>query len=348
MQFDHTAWKISAAALIIGCCSFYAYCLPEGENVVAGSASFDRSQADTLAVTTASDRLIVDYNSFNIAAQETVRFQQPGPQSIALNRVTGADPSAIFGTLTANGQIFLVNPNGILFASGSHVDVAGMVASTMDIANEDFLAGRYVFTRTGDPAYIINQGSLNAAGGYVCLLAQGVDNRAAIQADLGTVVLAAGEKVTLALEDANAISVVVDEAVSQEVFGPDGAKMRSAVSNGGTIQAAGGKVILTAKVLNKVFDQAINNTGLINVGSLVEHEGVVELLAEGAGIVNAVSGQIRADSTLATVQAGSVLLQADTILQQGLISANSLEDADAGSVTLISQSSTILDEASRT
>ncbi len=328
MKVVHAAWKISAAALIIGCCSFFAYALPEGETVVAGSASFDRSQADTLAISTASDKLIVDYNSFNIASRETVRFMQPGPQSIALNRVTGGDPSAIFGTLTANGQIFLVNPNGILFAPGSHVDVAGMVASTMDISNQDFLAGRYVFSRTGSQAGIVNQGSLTANGGYVCLLAQGVDNRAAIQADLGTVVLAAGEKVTLALEDASVISVVVDEAVSQEVFGPDGARMPSAVSNSGTIQAAGGKVILTAKVLNKVFDHAINNTGLINVGSLVEREGVIELVAEGAGIVNAAAGQIRADAAIAGVQAGSVLLQAETILQQGLISANSLEDAD--------------------
>ncbi|HOW43421.1 MAG TPA: filamentous hemagglutinin N-terminal domain-containing protein [Candidatus Omnitrophota bacterium] len=365
----HVRILIAATSILLSCCSF-VYALPEGENVVAGSATFDRSQADSLTVTTPSDKLIVDYNSFNIAAQEAVRFAQPSASAVALNRVVGGDPSSILGSLSANGKVFLINPNGIVFGPGSQVDVAGLVASTLNISNEDFLKGNYVFSKAGKAGYIINQGTITAqAGGYVCLLGHAVDNRMVIQADLGTVVLASGEKMTLSLEDSNAISVAIDQAVQEELFGPDGRRIDSAVKNSGTILAQGGKVILTAKVLNRVFDYAINNTGLVKVTSLVEKDGVIELVAEGApvvnsgtleaaqvhikvsdaGITNAPEGRIVADALSATSpDGGKIALEAATILQQGIISANALEQGTAGEISIVSDTLTVLDENSVT
>ncbi|HQJ15843.1 MAG TPA: filamentous hemagglutinin N-terminal domain-containing protein [Candidatus Omnitrophota bacterium] len=346
-----------------------AFALPEGESVVSGSATFDRSASNTLNVNTPSERLIVNYNSFSIAQPETVSFQQPSASSIVLNRVVGVDPSAIMGTLNANGRVFIVNPNGVIFGPNSRVDVAGLVASSLNISNDDFLNGKHVFTKSGKNGYVINEGTINARGGYVCLLGGAVDNRMMIQAELGTVVLAAGEKITVSLEDQNAISVVVDEAVQSEVFGPGGVKMTSAVKNSGSILAEGGKVMLTAKVLNRVFDHAINNTGLVKVTSLVEREGVIELVAEGAPIVN--SGTLEADRiyikgsnadfvntpeariianavAAASPDGGKIAIEATSVLQQGLICANALEQGAAGEIIIVSEGTATFDSSSCT
>jgi len=368
MRSDARTSCLLTAAITFLFIPFIAFALPEGETVVSGSAAFDRSVSNTLNVNTPSERLIVNYNSFSIAQPETVSFQQPSASAIVLNRVVGVDPSAIMGTLNANGRVFIVNPNGVIFGPNSRVDVAGLVASSLNISNDDFLNGNFVFRNRAN-GYVINEGTINARGGYVCLLGGAVDNRMMIQAELGTVVLAAGEKITVSLEDQNAISVVVDEAVQSEVFGPDGEKMTSAVKNSGTILAEGGKVMLTAKVLNRVFDHAINNTGLVKVTSLVERDGVIELVAEGAPIVN--SGTLEADRidikgsnadfvntpeariianavAAASPDGGKIAIEATSVLQQGLISANSLEQGTAGEIIIVSEGTATFDSSSCT
>lgn len=343
------------------------YSLPEGESVVSGSATFDRSTASSLSITTFSDKLIVNYNSFSIASQETVNFIQPSSSSIALNRVVGVDPSSIMGTLTANGRIFLVNPNGVIFGPNSYVDVAALVASTLNITDEDFLNSSYNFFKDGESSYILNQGNLIIRnGGYVCLLASAIENQGAIQANLGSVVLAAGEKMTLALDDLGQISVVIDEPVKQAIFGPDGQRLDSAIKNSGVISANGGKVLLTAKVLNDVFDYAINNSGIIEAKSLVNHNGVIELVTEGAPIIN--TGRIKAGTVEVRVKdsdfintgeiitdgyeglpnGGRISIEAATILHQGKISANAYEEGTAGEIIIISQTSTTVDTDSTT
>ena len=282
--------------------SSHAWALPEGENVTAGTAVFDRSQANTLTVNVSTDRMIANYNSFSIAGAETVNFNQPSSSSIALNRVVGISPSSLMGRLTSNGGIFLVNPNGIVFGPSSVVDTAGLIASTLDISDNDFLNGNYNFFRNGGSAYILNQGNIIIRnGGYVGLLSQGIENQGIIQAELGTVVLASGEKMTLAMDDSADISVVIDDGVRDFVFGPDGEKIDSAIKNSGTISANGGKVLLTAKVLNNVFDYAINNSGIIEAASLTNHNGVVELFAQGADVINTNTGVIEASTIKAEV-----------------------------------------------
>ncbi len=366
MSFRKTNLLIFAILVWLTSPSFI-YALPEGESVVSGSATFDRSAPNTLNVNTPSDKLIVDYNSFNIAQQEAVNFAQPSSSAIALNRVVGIDPSSILGALNANGRIFIVNPNGVLFGPNSRVDVAALVASTLNISNEDFLNGNYNFYKVeGKNGYIINQGYIaSQPGGYICLLSQAVENRGTIQAELGTVVLASGEKMTLALDDLNQISVVIAEPVKEAVFGSDGEKIDSAIKNSGTISANGGKVILTAKVLKDVFDYAINNTGIIEAKSVVNHNGVIELVATGAPIVNSGSliagevkvntdsdfiniGNIITDGNQELPDGGKVTIEAETVLHQGKISANAFERGIAGEIILISQSLTTLDTNSTT
>jgi len=184
------------------------------------------------------------------------------------------DASSIFGTLTATGRLFLINPNGILFGANSHIDTAGLVASSLDISNSDFLAGRYTFV--GQGGSVVNQGYISSPGGFVALLGSTVENSGTIEANLGTVSLASGEAITLGLDAQSLISVVVDEATTENLENKD-----DAVKNTGTIQADGGCVILTAQALDGVFKRAVNNEGIIEANSLINNKGKVYLLAEG-------------------------------------------------------------------
>lgn len=238
------------ALLVIGFPLFKAYALPQGEEVVSGSASFDRHDT-TLDVTT-SDRVIINYDSFSIACPETVNFFQPFTSSVALNRVVGTEPSAIFGALNANGQIFIINPNGILFSPTSQVNVGGLVAPTLSISNQDFLNGQYRFYHEAGRSLssVINEGSLTASsGGSISLLGGAVENKGLIIVNLGRVNLASGEVITLNLDEEGLILAVVDEKVKEEIYDNNNIKIDSGVENSGTISAEGGQVLITAEAV---------------------------------------------------------------------------------------------------
>ena len=143
--------------------------LPTGGQVAAGAASITQS-ASRMDITQSTQKAILNWQSFNIGADAQVNFAQPNASAVALNRVLSSDPSAIYGKLNANGQVFLLNPSGVLFGAGARVDVGGLVASTMKLDDADFMAGNYKFS--GGSGSVINQGQLKAAlGGYIALLA---------------------------------------------------------------------------------------------------------------------------------------------------------------------------------
>ncbi len=118
--------------------------MPQGGEVAAGAADIAKSQAE-MAIHQATENAVINWQSFNIAANERVNIYQPNAQAALLNRVLGGNPSEIFGTLSANGRVFLVNPAGVLFAHGAQVDAGAILASTMNITNADFMAGKYAF-----------------------------------------------------------------------------------------------------------------------------------------------------------------------------------------------------------
>jgi len=346
--------------------------LPQGATTVNGTTNIT-SSGNNMNVT-ASDKAIVSWNSFNIGQASTVNFVQPSSSATVLNRVVGVDPSSIYGTLNANGRVVLVNPNGILFGAGSQVNVNALMASTLDISNSDFIAGKYNFFQNGKPGWIINQGHIHISnGGYVVLLSNAIANSGVIEAPLGHVVLASGQTATvMGLDDNSDISVVINDAVANGVFGPDGQKMGSAIKNSGTIQADGGKVILTAKVLNSVFDYAVNNSGVIQANSLQNNNGVVEITASGAPVINTGTiaatqvnisntdsnftntgeikanqinisvpnstfinqgqGQVISQYTAGLLNSGNISLQALNLQQDGLISADNIIDLTADNV----------------
>ena len=168
---------------------------PVGESVRAGHARFDRSAPGSLSIRQDSDRLIINWHNFSIAAGETTRFIQPSATSIALNRVVTANPSRLFGSLESNGKVYLINPNGILVGRGGAVNTRGFVASTLDVSDASFLSGAKLKLSGDSEASVVNEGSIRAIGGDVFLVGRTVENSGDIRA--GTVGLGAGSEVMI-------------------------------------------------------------------------------------------------------------------------------------------------------
>jgi filamentous hemagglutinin family protein len=220
-----------------------------------------------MTVTQTTPRVVIDWQSFGIKAGESLRFEQPSRASVALNRVVGAEPSRIMGSLSSNGQVFVVNPQGVLFGPGASVNVGGLVASSLNIVNADFLSGHYRFESAGQGT-VRNQGLLQASGGgYVALLGSQVINEGVVQAQRGTVALAAGQAVTLDVLGDRLLNVVVDRGV-----------LDAWVDNSGKLQADGGRVIMTTQAASDVLANAVNNTGVVQAQTLENQHGTLVLL----------------------------------------------------------------------
>lgn len=243
---------------------------PTGGAVTTGAATISQS-GQTTNVNQTSDKASITWQGFSVAPAETVNFHQPSASSITLNRVVGNERSVIEGALNANGQVFLVNSNGVLFTQGSQVNVGGLVASTLDVSDADFQAGNYAFKGSGGNNQVRNAGLLHTTdGGYVALLGTQVSNEGTISASRGTVALASGEQVTLNFNGNSLLSVTVDQGT-----------LNALVENKQAIFADGGKVILTAKAVGDVLSAQVNASGIIQARTLGDLKGAVTLHTEG-------------------------------------------------------------------
>src|SRR6185436_8616775 len=269
--------------------------LPAGGAVSAGGATI-ASGGGTMTINQSSQNVAINWQSFSIGQTEAVKFVQPNSSSVALNRVTGADASSIMGSLSANGKVFLVNPNGILFAKGAEVNVGGLVASTRNISDGDFMAGNYKFAGSGSGT-VVNQGSINADGGYVALLGATVSNEGVISARLGTVALAAGNAMTLDVAGDGLLNVMVNQGA-----------VNALVQNGGLIRADGGQVLLTAQSAGTLLQSSINNTGVIQAQTVENHNGTIRLMGDMQSGTVSVSGTLDASGTGAGQTGGNIVV----------------------------------------
>jgi filamentous hemagglutinin family protein len=290
---------------------------PTGGQVVAGSASVLKPTSSTTQINQASQNAIINWQSFSIGAGEAVRFAQPSASAVALNRVIGSDPSRIFGSLTANGKVFLVNSAGVYFAPGASVDVGGMVASSLNISNASFMSGKYQFEAGANAGAVTNDGHLR--GAFVVLAAPKVSNAGSIVTTGGTTALAAGGRVSL--------DIAGDKLVSMSV---DAATANAAVSNSGSISADGGKVFMTASSANAVLDTVINTSGIVRAGSIVERNGQIVIDGGAAGTVQ-VSGTLAASGAGAGTAGGAVRVLGQRIALQGGANIDVSGDTGGGS-----------------
>ena len=242
-----------AAFLLLPLAAFGAD-LPTGGQIVAGTGAINQS-GGTMTVTQTSGKLAADWQSFSIGSGHTVNFVQPSTSSVALNRVLGADVSVIQGALNANGQVFLVNPNGVLFTSTAQVNVGALVASTLQLSADDFMADNYRFSGYST-AGVKNEGNIRVgSGGYVALIAARIDNTGSITAPESNVLMGAGSAVRLDMGGPVKIEVEVGA-------------LNTLIVQGGAIRADGGLVYLTAKAAGDLASSAINHTGMTEARTL--------------------------------------------------------------------------------
>src|SRR3990167_4147624 len=282
---------------------------PVLDNVAAGQVSIEQAPNSTV-INQTSQKAIINWQSFNIAAPETTHFQQPAG-GVALNRINPSQGvSSIYGRLTATGQIILVNPAGIFFGPGSFVNVGGLIASTANITDQDFLNDYYHFAN--DPGYngaIVNQGQIIAADhGLVALIGGAVSNEGIIQANMGQVALASGDAFTMSFAGNDMVSFVVDKGVSKRAVDKNGTELADGVSNTGSITANGGKILVSAKDAAGVLDHVVNVQGLVQAKSVYMQGGTIVISGDPNGGKVRVASKINASGKNAGSKGGSVTI----------------------------------------
>ena len=294
-----------AVAACLGAAAPAVLANPVGPAVANGSATF-ATQGNTLTVTN-SNGAIINWQQFNVGANETTRFVQPNAQSSVLNRVVGADPSQILGTLQSNGYVYLVNPNGILFGKNAVIDVPGLIASTLNLSNADFLARQFSFSGGGFGP-LVNQGRISTPlGGSVMLIGSDVKNEGVITTPQGRVVLAAGNSVSLIDTAGPELSVTLTATGNKAV-------------NLGEINAAGGRI--------DMFGALIEQQGVVRADSAsVDEQGRIVLKATDS---TAVSGTVSATNSAG--QGGNIQVLGKDVTLTGKASLDASGAAGGGQV----------------
>jgi mucin-19 len=289
--------------------------LPTAPAVTAGQATV-ATKGNEMTVTESTTTAVINWGSFNIGASAGVTFQQPNSSSVVLNRSLAANPSQIYGNLSSNGILFLINPQGIVVGPGAEVNVGGLVASSLNLSDQDFLAGHYSFSSPGGAAgSVSNAGTINVTGGgFAALIGGRVANTGSISAKLGSVALASGNKVTLDFDDSGLVKVAVDQAA-----------LDALVANSGAIIADGGRIVLTARSANDLLGNVVNNTGVLQARTLGAHDGQVWLLAADALSNTGANG--------AAANAGAVQGAAGAVASSGVIDVSG-NGGSAGEATL--------------
>src|SRR5271166_3657773 len=257
---------------------------PTGGSVVAGAAAISQTSANT-QITQSSQRAAIDWKSFDVGSQQSVTFSQPSASAVALNRVTGPDPSQIAGRIDANGQIILVNQSGVNFYHGAQVNAAGVMVSTIGASDQSVrsfvtsTSGRLALDQPGNPnAKVDNAGSITIKqAGLAALVAPQVANSGTITARLGHVVLAGAKTATLDLYGDGLLSLDVSNQVTQRPVDKNGNSAIALVTNTGVIIADGGTVQLTARAADSIVQNLVQAGGTIRAATIGDHTGTVAL-----------------------------------------------------------------------
>lgn len=313
--------RFCKSILLLGCLSSVATALPEGPGVRAGSVNI-HTNGNTQTIQQLTDRAIINWNGFNIDVGELVHFIQPSSISAILNRVVGQDPSLILGALQANGQVFLVNPNGVLFGQSAQVDVGSLVVSTLNITDQDFMQGTLRFEQ--DPskelAAVINRGTLKIdSNGFLVLTGPMVANEGLILARVGQVALAAGTKSTVSFDPTGMIQLELPT----------------------DSQTSAGIVSLSQADAGDLLSSVVRSPQA-QAGEIVVRDGRTFLEVESGTLVN--TGIIEAEG-LSGLDGGRVVLNSNshTILAEGSLvsAAGQGEDSSGGEVYVLSQGSAV-------
>jgi filamentous hemagglutinin family protein len=296
-----------------------AHAGPTGGKVTVGEASIHQI-GDTTTINQSSQDLSLSWQSFNTSGEETINFVQPSSSAIAVNRIFDINGTQFMGKLNANGHVYLINPNGVLFGAGSQVNVGGLVASTLDIDDAALKGPVRQFSGAGTGS-IVNRGDIAVArGGYVAFLGNRVSNQGSINAPTGSVALGAGSDVTLSFAGNSLVNMQVNKSTLDNL-----------AENGGLIRADAGAVILTAGAKDAVLASVVNNTGLVQARTMENVNGTIVL---GGGQQSTVSnsGTLDSSGTAMGQQGGTVKVLGDKVALAAASKIDVSGDTDGGTV----------------
>jgi filamentous hemagglutinin family protein len=259
--------KVMMALVMLSPTAGFCATLPQNGVISVGEGSIVNNGSNQLTIKQTTEKLGINWQTFNIGADGRVVFDQPGKNSVAMNRVIGSDSSVILGKIDANGQVFLINPNGVIFGKDAQVNVGGLVASTLNITDADFKNGQYRFQAGSTHGEVLNLGSLEATqGGYVALLGKSVKNQGIIKAKLGSAALAAGDTMTLDFSGDGLVNLQISKST-----------LNALAENKGLIKADGGSVLMSARASNALTQTVVNNEGIIEATTLDNRSGKIFL-----------------------------------------------------------------------
>jgi len=289
--------------------------LPSGGSVANGQAAISAGPG-ILNINQSSQQAIINWQSFSIGAGQTTRFVMPNGGSV-LNRVTGSDASAIMGNLQANGNVFLINPHGVLIGNGARINVGSLTASTLNLSDQNFLNGDTLRFGGSSSASVQNFGEITSLGD-VFLIGRNVSNAGRIKGS--HVGLAAGGSVELRQLDPDnpglerlSVHASGNEAPSQ--VGAENKPEGIIEATTAELKAAGGNI----------YALAVNNGGVVRANSVVKEKGRIYLKAEGGTVLN--SGTLDVAGKDAGAHGGDVQVLGKNV---GLV-GNSVIDASGDS-----------------
>ena len=257
---------------------------PTGGQVTAGSATISQS-TNLTTINQATQNASLSWQTFNVGANQTVNFVQPNSTAIAINRIYDTNGSQIMGNINANGKVFLINPNGILFGQGAQVNVGGLIASTLNMSDESLNSAARSFSGTGTGS-IINKGTINTPeGGYVAFLGNTVSNQGTINSPLGTVALGAGSAATLTFDNNSLVQLQIDQSTLDNL-----------AENKQLIKADGGMVLMSAGAKASILASVVNNTGIIEARTVQNKAGVITLMGSMTAGTTNVAGKLDASA----------------------------------------------------
>ncbi|TAN67448.1 MAG: filamentous hemagglutinin N-terminal domain-containing protein, partial [Methylobacter sp.] len=280
----------------------FSYANPDGAQVISGQVSIDTATPGVTTITN-SPNAIINWQNFSIAQNELTQFIQQNGQSAVLNRIIGQNPSEILGQLASNGKVFLINPNGIVFGAGASIDTQGLIASSLNLSDQDFLSGNYHFIAGSSAGNILNEGIIRAGkDGNIILIAPQIKNNGIIKSDGGSITLAAGQELTITNLD--------DPDIRFQIQAPS-----DNVINLGKLLTEGGAV--------NVFANTIKHSGEINADSVeVDAQGNIRLVAQ-QDITLAEGSKVSANNSQGNAGAIHIESKTGTTLAQGAIEAHS-------------------------
>ena len=293
-----------------------AFALPTDPSVVAGQAVVKAAGTTGLVINQSSGKAAIDWRTFSVGANESVRFNQPSAAAMTVNRVTSNDPSQILGQISAPGSVFLINPSGIIFGRSAVVDVGNLVATTLTASTADLLNGRNVFSvAPGGSGSVRNEGLISASpGGSVSLIGPRVVNTGTIATPGGTTGLVAGERVSVDFEGDGLVRYQVDAGAAQAL-----------VEHSGQIVADGGRVAIQASARDALLDTVLNVDGVVRARGVSVRNGEIYLDGGSRGTVQ-VSGTLDASGGAAQAAGGQIRVLGENV---GLFGAARLDASGA-------------------